>query len=122
MCMPVARRSTQPPAAQNCHIWQEGQWGAEVRVQLPSLDPDLIMDHKGTFSRRSGDEEDTPSSTGKAPYLPPGCVVCGKETKSRCTACWLVRYCSKECQKQHWPVHKQTCPWANRKPPKESRM
>jgi hypothetical protein len=69
----------------------------------------IFMDHKGTFSRRSGDEG-TPSSTGKAPYLRPGCVVCGKETKNRCTACDLVRYCSKECQKQHWPVHKQTCP------------
>ena len=77
------------------------------------------MEHyKGTFSRKGGDPPPP-----KAPYLTPGgCVVCGKETEDRCTACNLVRYCSKECQKQHWPVHKQTCSWANRKPPKEARM
>ena len=26
-----------------------------------------------------------------------------------CTACELVRYCSVECQKNHWPHHKRAC-------------
>ena len=26
-----------------------------------------------------------------------------------CKACKLVRYCSKECQRSHWPTHKRDC-------------
>eukprot|EP00985_Skeletonema_marinoi_P010065 scaffold4743_cov161-Skeletonema_marinoi.AAC.1 len=27
----------------------------------------------------------------------------------KCTACYLVRYCSVKCQKQHRPKHKKEC-------------
>ncbi|PIL28923.1 hypothetical protein GSI_08970 [Ganoderma sinense ZZ0214-1] len=39
----------------------------------------------------------------------PGCAVCGKERKSRCSQCQSVSYCSVACQKADWPTHKQTC-------------
>jgi hypothetical protein len=26
-----------------------------------------------------------------------------------CAACRLAKYCSKECQVQHWPKHKEEC-------------
>ena len=26
-----------------------------------------------------------------------------------CTACYLVKYCSLKCQKEHWPKHKREC-------------
>ena len=35
----------------------------------------------------------------------------------KCAACKLATYCSKECQKKHWPVHKTVCKSA----PMESR-
>ncbi|KAI0270593.1 ankyrin [Gloeopeniophorella convolvens] len=39
-----------------------------------------------------------------------GCSVCGKEDKQRfCAACYVVRYCSPECQKENWKEHKKTC-------------
>ncbi|KAF8891945.1 hypothetical protein CPB84DRAFT_1783894 [Gymnopilus junonius] len=34
---------------------------------------------------------------------------CDKEGKMACTACKLVSYCSKECQREHWRHHKQDC-------------
>jgi hypothetical protein len=40
-----------------------------------------------------------------------GCTVCSatdKKTMS-CKHCRLVRYCSIECQKKHWPTHKPYC-------------
>ncbi len=33
---------------------------------------------------------------------------CGKPF-ARCSGCQLVRYCSRDCQKQHWKEHKALC-------------
>ncbi|KAI0270594.1 hypothetical protein BC834DRAFT_1031182 [Gloeopeniophorella convolvens] len=39
-----------------------------------------------------------------------GCGVCGKEGKMKsCSACYVVRYCSSECQKSDWKEHKKLC-------------
>ncbi|KAG6891133.1 hypothetical protein C0992_010428 [Termitomyces sp. T32_za158] len=55
----------------------------------------------------------------------PGCELCGKKMKSRCTQCLSVSYCGKgacrpwnqdftlidllECQREDWPNHKKLC-------------
>ncbi|CAI7658005.1 unnamed protein product [Penicillium glandicola] len=31
------------------------------------------------------------------------------KANSACGGCYLVVYCSKECQKEHWPTHKEDC-------------
>ena len=36
-------------------------------------------------------------------------VVANNTHLKKCAACKLVTYCSKECQKKHWPVHKTVC-------------
>ncbi|KAK7685060.1 hypothetical protein QCA50_011897 [Cerrena zonata] len=35
--------------------------------------------------------------------------ACTKEGKSACSACKLVKYCSKVCQTRHWKLHKRDC-------------
>jgi hypothetical protein len=37
-----------------------------------------------------------------------GCQKYALEIKL-CTACKQARYCSKECQREHWPAHKEEC-------------
>jgi hypothetical protein len=37
------------------------------------------------------------------------CHKCGKPAKSRCSRCGVARYCSAECQREHWPVHTAGC-------------
>ncbi len=45
------------------------------------------------------------------------CVQCGKtkaahapEKLKACSRCKAVKYCSVECQKEHWSIHKSGCP------------
>lgn len=40
------------------------------------------------------------------------CLTCGSTDKKpmRCMGCHTSNYCSKECQRKDWPLHKQICP------------
>ena len=37
------------------------------------------------------------------------CAVCSKPAPHHCSRCKVVGYCSKACQRQHWPTHKAGC-------------
>ena len=39
------------------------------------------------------------------------CLYCLKEVEGLqgCSRCGTARYCGKECQLKHWPVHKNNC-------------
>ncbi|XP_064615529.1 uncharacterized protein LOC135479570 [Liolophura sinensis] len=41
------------------------------------------------------------------------CTNCNTvvEEVKRCTGCSAAAYCSKSCQKEHWPKHKGSCKW-----------
>jgi hypothetical protein len=41
-----------------------------------------------------------------------GCAECGEEggvSLKACKSCMQVRYCNAECQRNHWPTHKNQC-------------
>jgi MYND finger len=37
------------------------------------------------------------------------CAICKKQTKTRCSRCSAVYYCSATCQRTHWPTHRTVC-------------
>lgn len=38
------------------------------------------------------------------------CTMCGKAASDRCKQCHSSSYCSRECQKADWPIHRLLCP------------
>src|SRR6056300_1334825 len=57
------------------------------------------------------DDDNNPDGNEEADKV---CANCGKaevdDVKLKnCTACKLVKYCSVECQKNHWKQHKKAC-------------
>ena len=43
------------------------------------------------------------------------CLFCLKEVEGLqgCSRCGTARYCDRECQLKHWPVHKNSCQDSN---------
>ncbi|XP_053408238.1 ankyrin repeat and MYND domain-containing protein 2-like [Mercenaria mercenaria] len=37
------------------------------------------------------------------------CTTCGEPKSKKCSACKMAHYCSQDCQKLHWFVHKKFC-------------
>jgi hypothetical protein len=37
------------------------------------------------------------------------CVYCNKTAKQKCSRCHSVYYCNKDCQSEHYRIHKQSC-------------
>ena len=48
-------------------------------------------------------------SLGEQPQPPRKCAKCGAATKSKCSKCLQVYYCSAICQHAHWSEHRLQC-------------
>ncbi len=42
-------------------------------------------------------------------HLITSCGLCGISAEKFCIGCREIVYCSKDCQKKHWKIHKHTC-------------
>ncbi|XP_070538595.1 uncharacterized protein [Ptychodera flava] len=83
--------------------WRCGRAGT---VKCPQCD-------FGLYCRRKCMKEDKFRHEVECKYAKKlhACSACGKETSSAklCSACLSARYCNKDCQKKHWPKHKDAC-------------
>lgn len=68
---------------------------------------------QGRSSAQNSPSPPTPSvsDTSVITMTPSTCSAssCSQSAKLRCTGCKDASYCSKPCQKIHWPRHKKTC-------------
>ncbi len=65
-------------------------------------------DDSGLSNELSSMSINTSSSSKKKKNT---CLCCLKEVEGLqgCSRCGTARYCGKECQVKHWPVHKNNC-------------
>jgi hypothetical protein len=59
-----------------------------------------------TSAASSGSSADAAGAGEERHCACPGCPNCAV---SMCDACKSVVYCSRACQKRHWPAHKAAC-------------
>ncbi|CAI5505522.1 unnamed protein product [Closterium sp. Naga37s-1] len=88
-------------------VMQASEWSA-----VPRFCEDMthvagpVLARASMCSKRKGKKGE------EAAYLKPwpGGAEGGGVKLRRCSGCGKVAYCSRECQKAHWPSHKLTCP------------
>ncbi|KAK9804062.1 hypothetical protein WJX73_000599 [Symbiochloris irregularis] len=82
-------------------------------LQLGASATDLAPHSKGAWEDMQADIKGLTEEAGATPRQgrkDRACAQCGQVRHcKRCTACKLVFYCSKECQKAAWPKHKAEC-------------
>lgn len=52
--------------------------------------------------------------------MPEDCAICGKKATHTCSLCHAVKYCSQNCQRAHWKVHKKSCKSQGKSPEEKS--
>ncbi|KAK0451168.1 uncharacterized protein EV420DRAFT_724977 [Desarmillaria tabescens] len=77
--------------------------GITPRKSFVRCGPEITAVVSRWIRRRSGEEK---GSRGEK-----ACGECGRSDLplKNCTRCQVMRYCSVECQRQHWPIHKKKC-------------
>jgi len=76
-------------------MMQETQSLARLKAALPPGSLELLF------------ESDLAAQTRE--YKGSRCSVCLNHGELVCGRCGNTRYCSQDCQKQHWPEHKKGC-------------
>jgi len=77
-------------------------------VHGPGCNHDHDHGHGHGHAHHHHHHEPAPVPTPEPPKLGT-CAICKKDASSSCAACKTVSYCSRECQKAHWPSHKAAC-------------
>ena len=78
-----------------------------VRVEHDDLDGRVVASDGA--DRVVVELEDGAKRTLDAAALEPRCEACGASASAYCLACKRVAYCSTECQRGHWRVHRRAC-------------
>ncbi|MCJ1382774.1 hypothetical protein MMC17_005887 [Xylographa soralifera] len=104
------------PSGDNLQDYDDEGWSAS------SSDSSSDDDSEPKNRNPDGVPDPEPSSKPTRESVTPRCNACAKPQASssvplqRCGKCHAARYCSRECQKADWPIHKRICNQSGAKP------
>jgi hypothetical protein len=103
----------------------EGEYrGESVKIvadppKAHGLTPEQIQEALAEFSQSEDNMdpavlEDYVEMLKSVTFIPECCATCGitnygGANLSKCGRCLLILYCSRDCQKKHWSIHKGEC-------------
>ncbi len=103
--VPILRRTTSTDITMN---------DSSNLIQLP-----LYPEYYGlcfTNSLKQPQQNDGSTNTASISRLRGRCSTCQIPATRRCTGCYMVYYCTRDCQASHWMYHKRYCS-SDRRPP-----
>lgn len=104
----AADKAAQHKAAVAATIRADGETGGLAQVSV-CCNPDCPR-RSGAAAESGTTAEPEPESEQAPATAAADGGSAGKATKlQRCSKCKAVQYCGRECQVQHWPVHKRVC-------------
>ena len=73
-----------------------------------------VAEHKAKLKAKLAMDTELAANTAQLNAKASVCAKCGirstdNKAFSKCSACKMVTYCSRECQKDHWGEHKRIC-------------
>ena len=103
------------PECDDDHVWTTDEDAEELR-ETAKYDAEIyhqLGDFIPAYAPPTGRDLFPPVAAAEPPvrrHRPKrGCVVCWTITRKSCSRCRSARYCSKECQAEAWPLHKDHC-------------
>jgi hypothetical protein len=87
---------------------------ASTRLSLPrtptNLETDAVDANMSPARTKSPSKKSSASPQKTSGKVVVVCAACGQvDAKKVCPRCKLTRYCGRDCQVAHWPVHKTEC-------------
>lgn len=78
-------------------------------TKVPEVDVDYVLRHCG----EGVDRDETKRSIAYNAWYNRICSNCGNKKNvkklKKCSGCYLIEYCNRECQRNHWSIHKLRC-------------
>ena len=101
------------PATYNLHVKELRQWNLSQRSDLLAH-ARTVAAQAASFNRRfAGKVAIVRARMEDGGFVERRCAVCGLgqmgEKVFRCSGCSRICYCSRACQMEHWPKHKDGC-------------
>jgi len=96
--------------AENCEIWTQKAFNAQKN--LGNAHPAVaaaLQGLQGLSMAGPAPAQKTAQKNAVPQQVSTQCGSCSKPGNFRCSRCRVVSYCSKDCQRKAWPIHKNDC-------------
>ncbi|CAL4102903.1 unnamed protein product [Meganyctiphanes norvegica] len=82
---------------------------SEIKSEVNGNDKSEIVGNNDAENKEEEKNEDNTEKNKKKKGKQGPCGICGKDAHQSCSQCSSVYYCSRDCQREDWKIHKSKC-------------